>query len=93
MILVGENNVINGGSCSFIGNGKYNKINSSYSSILGGCSNTTDYNNTFILGSNITAEADGTTYVNRLNVSNIPTSSSGLPRGSVWSDGGVLKIV
>ena len=31
--------------------------------------------------------------ISALTIDNIPTSSTGLPSGSVWSDGGTLKIV
>lgn len=31
--------------------------------------------------------------ISGLTIQNIPTSSTGLPSGSVWSDSGVLKIV
>lgn len=31
--------------------------------------------------------------ISGLTIQNIPTSSTGLPVGSVWSDSGVLKIV
>ena len=31
--------------------------------------------------------------VSGLTIVNVPTSSAGLPPGSVWSDSGVLKIV
>ena len=31
--------------------------------------------------------------VSALTLQNIPTSPDGLPSGSVWSDGGTLKIV
>lgn len=31
--------------------------------------------------------------ISGLTIQNIPTTSTGLPPGSVWSDGGVLKIV
>lgn len=31
--------------------------------------------------------------VSGLTIINVPTSPTGLPSGSVWSDGGVLKIV
>jgi hypothetical protein len=31
--------------------------------------------------------------ISGLTIVNVPTSSTGLPSGSVWSDGGVLKIV
>ena len=110
VVLGGINNVINGTSCSFIGNGQYNKISSAYSTIgngkcntistssaystiLGGCSNILSNCHSFILGTNIKTSADCTTYVNCLNINNIPTSSAGLPPGSVWSNGGILTIV
>jgi hypothetical protein len=61
---------------------------------LGGQTNSiTGNTNTFIIGSNITANRNCTTFVNNLSIMDIPTSSSGLPTGSVWSDGGTLKIV
>lgn len=31
--------------------------------------------------------------ISGLTIVNVPTSSAGLPSGSVWSDAGVLKIV
>lgn len=31
--------------------------------------------------------------ISGLTIVNVPTSSTGLPSGSVWSDGGTLKIV
>jgi hypothetical protein len=110
VVLGGTNNVINGTSCSFIGNGQYNKISSAYSTIgngkcntistssvygtiLGGCSNTLSNCHSFILGTNIKTSADCTTYVNCLNINNIPTSCTGLPSGTVWNNCGVLNIV
>ena len=55
--------------------------------------NTNNFACAFIVGSNITANAVCTTFVNRLAIMNIPTSSAGLPSGSVWSNSGVLTIV
>jgi hypothetical protein len=46
-----------------------------------------------IVGSCITAIATCTTHVNCLAIMDIPTSSSGLCAGMVYSDGGTLKIV
>jgi hypothetical protein len=45
------------------------------------------------VGSNITSDRSCATFVNNLSIKNIPTSSAGLPAGSVWSDSGTLKIV
>lgn len=38
-------------------------------------------------------ESTGRAVVNRLNISNIPTSSAGLVAGDVWSNAGILTIV
>jgi hypothetical protein len=46
-----------------------------------------------IVGSCITADRVCTTFVNNLSIMNIPTSSVGLPTGSVWSNVGILTIV
>lgn len=43
-------------------------------------------------GSDLTSQVAGHP-VSGLTIINIPTSATGLPVGSVWSDGGVLKIV
>lgn len=44
------------------------------------------------VGSDLTGSIAGYP-VSGLTIVNVPTSSAGLPSGSVWSDGGVLKIV
>ena len=46
-----------------------------------------------VKGSNITTDRACTTFVNNLSIKNIPTSSAGLPSGSVWKNGNVLNIV
>lgn len=38
-------------------------------------------------------DASGRATISTLNISNIPTSSSGLSSGDVWNDAGTLKIV
>lgn len=64
------------------------------SGILGGLNNTiNNSSSTFIIGNVITADRGNTTFVNNLSIKSIPTSSAGLPSGSVWNDGGTLKIV
>jgi hypothetical protein len=47
----------------------------------------------FIAGSCICADRVCATFVNNLSIKNIPTSSAGLPAGSVWNNLGVLNIV
>ncbi len=44
------------------------------------------------VGSDLSGELAGYP-VSGLTIVNVPTSSAGLPPGSVWSDGGTLKIV
>lgn len=44
------------------------------------------------VGSDLTSQLQGYP-LSGLTIVNIPTSSAGLPPGSVWSDGGTLKIV
>jgi len=41
----------------------------------------------------ITTDRTNTLFVNNLSIKSIPTSSAGLPAGSVWNDTGTLKIV
>lgn len=43
-------------------------------------------------GSDLTGQTAGYP-VSALTLIDIPTSPTGLPSGSVWSDGGILKIV
>jgi hypothetical protein len=79
---------------STISGGRSNTASGLYSFIAGGVSNNT--NNlacAFIVGSNITADMSGTTFVNQLSIKNIPTSSAGLSSGAVWSNGGNLEII
>ena len=86
---------IAGGACSFIGGGQFNTVFASFSSILAGSGNTITSTGTtsFIVGANITSDRSCTTFVNNLSIKTIPTSSAGLPSGSVWSNAGVLNIV
>ncbi len=46
-----------------------------------------------ILGDNITSDRANTTFVENLSIKAIPTAATGLPAGSVWSNGNVLNIV
>ena len=54
---------------STIVGGASNKINSDYSTILGGKNNITSFSNTHIIGSNITADVIDTTFVENLSSS------------------------
>jgi hypothetical protein len=79
---------------AFVGGGQNNRANGEHSSVLGGQKNSTkEYTNAHIVGSNIEADRNDTTFVNNLSIKDIPTSSKNLPKGSIWSNKGVLTIV
>lgn len=92
-IAGGYYNNINSANGAVIGGGFRNTVNSNYGGILGGTNNCVIHDCSFIVGVNITTDAICTTYVNNLSIKAIPTSPSGLPSGSVWSDSGKLCIV
>jgi hypothetical protein len=81
------------GNSTIVGGGYNNTASGIYSGILGGSGNATACCYSFIVGTGITADRICSTFVNNLSIKNIPTSSAGLPAGSVWSNGGVLNIV
>jgi hypothetical protein len=79
---------------SFVGGGKNNHAKGDYSSVVGGQENNiNDKRNAHIVGSNIEADRDDATFVNNLSIMDCPTSAKGLPKGSIWSNKGVLSIV
>ena len=96
-----KSSVVSGGSgniadnnYAFIGGGQNNRANGEHSSIIGGQNNATkEFQNTHIIGSNIEADRQDTTFVNNLSIKDIPTSSKDLPKGSIWSNKGILTIV
>jgi len=79
---------------STVGSGECNIASGCCSAILGGGYNDT---NTcacaMIVGSNITADRVCTTFVNNLSIKNIPSSSVGLPSGSIYRIGNAVCIV
>jgi hypothetical protein len=93
--------VINGGKGNtvdadfgVVGGGNANIVNGTLSSVLGGEHNNIDkHTNSHIIGSNIVADRDDTTFVENLSITNLPTSSKGLPKNSIWNNKGVLSIV
>jgi hypothetical protein len=92
----GYQNTTSSNYASVVG-GRGNTASGIASSVLGGCANTTSgFDCAMIVGSNITANRVCATFVNNLSIMNVPTSSAGLPSGSVWrdtTDGDTLKIV
>jgi len=53
----------------------------------------TSHADTGVADTTIERKEAGVIGIQRLNISNIPTSATGLSSGDVWSDGGTLKIV
>ena len=71
-----------------------NSRNSNFSDILaGGYNSTSTCACVMIVGNNITADRNCTTFVNNLSIKNIPTSSAGLPSGSIYRIGNAVCIV
>ena len=65
------------GQCSSIVGGESNTVFREYSGILGGQNNYTDLNNTFIIGSNITATTENTAYFENISIgSNVYDSNN-----------------
>ena len=96
-----QHTVINGGKGNTVDadfgvvvGGKGNHVNGRLSSILGGENNNIQkHTNTHILGSNILADRDDTTFIENLSITKLPTSSKGLPKNSIWNNKGILSIV
>ena len=85
-----------GGSCnianeaySIIGGGCNNTTEGAYSAILGGQNNYTNADNTFIIGSNITATTENTLYVENISIKGdiLDFTSNGGTTGQVLSKG------
>lgn len=88
------NQIYNNSVYSTIGGGQFNYIDGgSHASIPGGTYNRVTNYKSHVLGNDITSDRDCATFVNNLSIKSIPTSSAGLPSGSVWNNGGVLNIV
>jgi hypothetical protein len=87
------NTITSSANGSFIGGGQYNATCQQFTGILGGINNSVVHCHSMIVGSCIVTDRICTTFVNNLSIKNIPLSSVGLPPGSVWNDGGTLKIV
>jgi len=93
--VVGGNTNSATGVGAFIGGGTQNDADSAYSTIIGGDNNNTllTFDNSHLIGSNLTSDRADCTFVENLSIKSIPTSATGLPSGSIWSNAGVLNIV
>ena len=89
----GQNNTITASQYSYIGAGQNNILasGSNYSSILGGSYNTSSYENSFIIGSNLTSNKACYTFMNNLDVEG--TVSASIFSGSFVGDGSGLTNV
>ena len=89
----GNSNTASGQNAT-VGGGYSNTADGEDSAILGGTTNDTNgLASAMIVGSNITASLAHALHCNKLVVTQIPVASAGLPSGTVWSDGGTLKII
>ncbi len=86
----GQNNTITASQYSYIGAGQNNILasGSNYSSIIGGSNNTSSYENSFIIGSNLTSDKACHTFMNNLDVEG--TVSASIFSGSFVGDGSNL---
>lgn len=93
--------IVNGGkgntvdaNFGIINGGCKNNVDADFSSVLAGENNKTNkHTNSHIIGSNLVADADDTTFVNQLSIKDIKTSSKGLKKGMLWLNNGSLDIV
>jgi hypothetical protein len=93
VVVGGKGNMVDSEFAVILG-GSGNTVNGRLSSVLAGQNNKTQkHTNAHIIGSNVVADRDDTTFVNNLSIKNIPTSANGLPKGSIWNNKGVLNIV
>ena len=85
-IIGGYENFISGSiTGSAILGGFNNKITSNFSTVIGGQNNTSSFDNTFIIGCNLTADKVAYTFVNNIDIQG--TASASIFSGSYVGDG------
>ncbi len=84
-IINGTSNNVSG-CCSGIFNGCCNVISSDFSSVLGGSNNNSCLPYSGIFGCAITSSMACAFHANRIVVTQLPSSASGLPSGALWYD-------
>lgn len=88
-IIGGYENFISGSiTGSAILGGFNNKITSNFSTVIGGQNNTSSFDNTFIIGCNLTADKVAYTFVNNIDIQG--TASASIFSGSYVGDGSGL---
>lgn len=76
--------------------GYFNDMNvpTNDSAIIGGRNNVITNDRSVVAGGQaVSTDRDNTLFCENLSIKGVPTSSAGLPSGSVWSNSGVLNIV
>ena len=89
----GISNTISSSIASAILGGSANDITSVNCSMAFGRSNVVAHNFAGVIGCGITSVLACALHTNRMVVTNMPTSSAGLPSGTLYSDAGTIKIV
>ena len=85
-IVGGYENFISGSiTGSVILGGFNNKVDSNFSTVIGGQNNTSSFDNTFIIGCNLTADKVAYTFVNNIDIQG--TASASIFSGSFVGDG------
>jgi hypothetical protein len=101
--VTGCSSTISGGFCNTISGqfssiqaGRNNTVSSAYSSIFGGEGNVACHSHAGIFGCDITSRMDCAFHTNRIVVTALPSSATGLPIGALWydpADGNRVKFV
>lgn len=101
--VTGSNSTVSGGSCNIISGqfssiqaGRNNTVSSAYSSIFGGEGNVACHTHSGIFGCDITSRMDCAFHTNRIVVTALPSSATGLPVGALYydpADGNTVKFV
>ena len=101
--ITGCLSTVSGGNCNIISSeyssiqaGRNNTVSGAYSSIFGGEGNVACHSHSGIFGCDITSRMSCAFHSNRIVITDLPSSSAGLPVGAMWydpSDGNTVKYV
>ena len=102
-VMTGEKSTIQGGQSNSVSGafssiqaGRNNTVSSAYSSIFGGEGNVACHSHSGIFGCDITSRMSCAFHTNRIVVTALPSSPTGLPVGAMWydpADGNTVKYV
>jgi len=101
--ITGSHSSVSAGLCNTIAGqfssiqaGRNNTVSSAYSSIFGGEGNVACHSHAGIFGCDITSRMDCAFHTNRIVVTALPSSATGLPIGALYydpADGNTVKFV